>query len=79
MYRGAVNTAWGSSIGAAGTGDTTNFSFTRSVENYLGKGNSLATRTKTTFSDFSIVAFIYKESPDFEVMQVNSAHLTGSH
>lgn len=79
MYRGAVNTAWGNAIDAAGTGDTSHFSFTRSVEDYLGRGNTLASRTKSGFSDFSIVAFIYKVSPDFEVMQANSAHLTGSH
>lgn len=76
MFRGSVNGAWGSPIKAAKAGSRTETSFTRSIENYLGRGNSLANFLKSDFTSFSIVAYLYKRSPEYEVMQVNEAHLT---
>lgn len=76
MFRGSVNGAWGTPIAAAAAGTTTDTSFTLSIERFLGRENTLETFTKPDFSDFSIVAFIYKQSPEYEVMQVNEAHLT---
>jgi hypothetical protein len=78
MFRGSVNGAWGTELVAANKGEHTIISFSRKIEAYLGRGNTLANFPKTDFSSFSIVAFIYKRSPVFEVMQVNEAHLTNS-
>ena len=76
MFRGSVNGAWGTPIPPAAEGTTTDTSFTLSIERFLGRGNTLETFTKPDFSDFSIVAFLYKKSPEYEVMQVNEAYLT---
>ena len=78
MFRGSVNGAWGSPISAASAGEITEISFTQSIENYLGRERkySLDNYEKSDFSDWSMIAFIYKDSPEFEVMQVNEAHLT---
>ena len=80
MFRGSVNTAWGSPLAAAKKGTVTDTSFSRSIEPYLGRKRekSLANFEKSNFDDFSVVAFIYKRSPDFEVMQVNEAYLTSA-
>ena len=80
MFRGSVNGAWGTELNAsAKAGDHTIMEFTRSIEKYLGRGKTLADFKKPDFSSFQIIAFIYKRSPDFEIMQVNEAHLTPSH
>ena len=59
VMRGAVNTTWGSAIAVttSGTTDTQNFNFT--PDNAWVDTNC------------EIIAFVYKEGPDYEVMQAN--------
>lgn len=63
MLRGAVNTSFGTAvpITTAGTTDTQNFNFTL---NAIWKE-----------SDCEVVAFLYKEGPNYEVMQANIEHV----
>lgn len=79
LFRGSVNGAWGTPLPAADAGSVTDTTFTRSIENYLGNGVTVDNFPKTDFSSFMIVAYLYKRAPEYEVMQVNEAHLTGSH
>ena len=79
MFRGSVNGTWGTPLDAADAGSVTEISFTRNIDDYLGKGNTIDNFPKVDFSSFMIVAFIYKRAPSYEVMQVNEAHLTRVH
>ncbi len=80
MYRGAVNGSWGTPLEAAEAGSTTDTSFSREIELYLGKVRqfSLNNYEKTNFDDWHVVVYLYKDSPDYEVMQVNEASLTSA-
>jgi hypothetical protein len=63
MLRGAVNTNWGTVISNTSTGtiDTQNFNYTIDVS--------------WVEANCEVVAFVYKENPDYEVIQANMAHV----
>ncbi len=67
VFRGAVNSTWGEAINATAQGTTTSKSYSYSINADWNQDNC------------EIVAFIYKESPDYEVMQANIEHVTESH
>lgn len=66
MFREAVNGTWGDLLPAAPAGEMTEMVYTREFD---PKGIGYV------IEHMSIVAFLYKEAPDYEVMQVNEAHL----
>jgi len=63
VFRGAVNTSWGTSIPITTkeTTDTQNFNYT--IDAAWAEDNC------------EVVAFIYKEGPNYEVIQANIAHV----
>ena len=63
VMRGAVNTSWGSvvSVSSIGTTDTQNFNFP--IDITWAEANC------------EVVAFLYKEGPDYEIMQGNIEHV----
>ncbi|MEQ8324766.1 MAG: Omp28-related outer membrane protein [Vicingaceae bacterium] len=68
MFREALDGTWGETIPAASSGEISEFVFTREFDP-TGIGYKL--------EHMIILAFIYKQSPVYEVMQVNEAHLIG--
>ncbi len=64
VFRGAVNTTWGDAINATAQGTTTSKSYSYTLDPEWNQDNC------------EIVAFIYKEAPDYEVMQANIEYVT---
>jgi len=64
VFRGAVNSTWGESINATSLGTSTEKSYSYTLNSDWNQDNC------------EIVAFIYKEAPDYEVMQANIAYVT---
>ena len=64
VFRGAINTTWGEAITTATTqGSKDNKSYTKILNAGWNEDNC------------EIVAFIYKQGPDYEVMQANIEHV----
>jgi thiol-disulfide isomerase/thioredoxin len=63
VFRGAINATWGEAINATAQATTTSKSYSYSLDTEWNQDNC------------EIVAFIYKESPDYEVMQANIEHV----
>ncbi|PCI99884.1 MAG: hypothetical protein COB15_03605 [Flavobacteriales bacterium] len=64
VFRGAVNTTWGESITATTQGTSTTETYSYTLNSEWNEDNC------------EVVAFIYKESPSYEVMQANIQHVT---
>ncbi len=64
VFRGAVNTTWGEAVATTSLGSKDNKSYTYTVDAAWNEDNC------------EIVAFIYKDAPDYEVMQANIEHVT---
>lgn len=63
VLRGAVNTTWGEAINSTVQGSKDNKSYTYTLAGNWNEDNC------------EIVAFIYKEGPDYEVIQANIHHV----
>lgn len=63
VFRGAVNTTWGEAISTTTQGSIDNKSYTYTLNANWDENNC------------EIVAFIYKEGPDYEIMQANIEHV----
>jgi len=63
MLRDAVNTAWGEAVSTTSQGYKDTKSYTYTLDAGWNADNC------------EVVAFIYKEGPDYEVMQANIAHV----
>ncbi len=63
VFRGAVNTTWGEAIATTTQGSKDNKSYTYTLNAAWDEDNC------------EIVAFVYKDSPDYEIMQANIEHV----
>jgi len=63
VFRGAVNTTWGEAISITTEGSKDNKTYTYTLDSGWNADNC------------EIVAFIYRDGPDYEVMQANIAHV----
>jgi hypothetical protein len=63
VYRGAVNTTWGEAISTTTQGSKDNKSYSYTLDSGWNPDNC------------EVVAFIYKDAPDYEIMQANIKHV----
>tara|TARA_B100000809_G_scaffold190351_2_gene188932 strand:- start:837 stop:1673 length:837 start_codon:yes stop_codon:yes gene_type:complete len=63
VFRGAVNTTWGEAVSTTPIGSKDNKSYTYTLNAAWNADNC------------EVVAFIYKDSPDYEIMQANIKHV----
>jgi len=63
VFRGAVNTTWGEAVSTTSLGSKDNKTYTYTLDAGWNADNC------------EIVAFIYKEAPNYEVMQANIEHV----
>lgn len=64
VFRGAINTTWGEAVSTTSLGSTDTKTYTYTLDAGWNADNC------------EIVAFIYKDAPDYEVMQANIEHVT---
>ncbi|PCI99883.1 MAG: hypothetical protein COB15_03600 [Flavobacteriales bacterium] len=64
VFRGSINGTWGSVIPTANSGDSDTQEFSHVLSSKFDEKNCI------------IVAFVYKDNPDYEIVQVEEIHVT---
>ena len=64
VFRGSINGSWGSAIPTSNQGDTNTQEFSYIIPDHFKK------------KDCIIVAFVYQDNPNYEIIQVEELHVT---